>query len=168
MLEDNFSKMQHLSREYMNLIWEAAKTGQSDALSEEDALLAKIMLEHEDEYFNEFETADITERDYDPDYESSPFLHITFHTIVENQLKAKDPIEVYQFYLAMLNKKADRHDVIHMIGNIFSHFMFYVLKYGQPFDEKAYRRALKILKDKKPEKVWAELDKDNLDIYADN
>jgi len=75
------------------------------------------MLEHKDEYFNEFEMADLTyDYDYDPDTEQNPFLHIIFHVVVENQLADKDPIEVFQFYNSMRKKKYPRHDTIHLIG----------------------------------------------------
>ena len=49
----------------------------------------------------------------------NPFLHITIHTVIENQLEARDPIEVLQFYNAMRKKKCSHHDTIHLIGAIF-------------------------------------------------
>ena len=51
------------------------------------------MLMHEDEFFNEFEFADVLhDREFDPDTDVNPFLHITIHNAVENQLAAKDPL----------------------------------------------------------------------------
>jgi hypothetical protein len=50
--------------------------------------------------------ADLTYDHLDvPETEENPFLHITFHVVVENQLSAKDPIEVHQFYNSMRKKK---------------------------------------------------------------
>ena len=144
----------------MHTIWEAAQNNELDSLDEEDARLAKIMMEHEDEFHNEFEFADIMEDyEFDPESETNPFLHIVIHSVIENQLREKEPIEVYQFYNTMRNKKADRHDTIHMIGYIFAHFLFQTLKYQVPFDEATYRKVLKIYKDKRPEKVWTALEK---------
>lgn len=86
---------------------------------EEERRLAELMLEHQDEYFNQFEMADVLgDHQFDPESGTDPFLHITFHTIVENQLEAKDPIEVYQFYNSMRKKKVSHHDTIHLIGAI--------------------------------------------------
>ena len=87
------------SRHHLHTIWEAAKNNELDGLDEEDTLLAKIMMEHEDEFHNEFEFADILDDyEFDPESEPNPFLHIIMHSVIENQLRDKEPIEVYQFY----------------------------------------------------------------------
>jgi len=49
-------------------------------LSEEEQQLARIMLDHSDEYFNQFEFADVlADREFDPESEVNPFfiLHST-------------------------------------------------------------------------------------------
>ena len=93
--------MREISREHTHTIWQYAKNNDIEYLSDEEKLLAEAMLEHE-EYYDEFEYADaLVDYEYDPDTEVNPFLHITLHAVVENQLKAKDPIEVYQFYNSM-------------------------------------------------------------------
>ena len=90
----------------MHIIWEVAKTGDLDVLGAEERRIAEVMLEHQDEYFNQFEIADVlADHEYDPESETNPFLHVTFHAIVENQLEARDPIEVYQFYNTMRKKR---------------------------------------------------------------
>jgi hypothetical protein len=138
----------------MHAIWEHAKKNDLDNLSDEERQLAEIMLQHEDEFFNQFEFADVLDDyEYDPESEVNPFLHIIIHAVVENQLRAKDPIEAYQFYNAMRKKKATRHDTIHLIGNILVPLIFQTLKQKTPFDVDLYKRLLKIYKDKKPDKI---------------
>ena len=62
-------------------------------MGDEDRRLAEAMLMHEDEFFNEFEFADVLhDREFDPDTDVNPFLHITIYNAVENQLAAKDPL----------------------------------------------------------------------------
>ena len=64
------------------------------------------MLDHEDEYFNEFEMSDLTyDYEYDVDSDVNPFLHVILHSAVERQLEAKDPIEAYQFYNSIRKKE---------------------------------------------------------------
>ena len=95
------------------------------------------MLEHQDEYFNQFEMADLThDHEYDVESDENPFLHITLHAAVERQLEAKDPIEVYQFYNSMRKKKYPRHDTIHLIGAILAPFVFGTLQHKTPADMK--------------------------------
>ena len=164
-LKNMFNKF---SREHMHEIWQAAKNGEPDNLNDEEKLLAEIMLEHKDEYHNDFEFADIThEREYDPDSETNPFLHISFHSIVENQLKEREPIETYQFYNAMLRKKMTRHDTIHLIGRLVANFLFIMMKSNIEFDLNAYRSILKRCKNTNPKKVWETIDKEFNKLYPD-
>ena len=138
----------------MHTIWQVAKTGDLESLSGEARRFATVMLEHE-EYHHEFETADrLQDHEYDVDRESNPFLHIAIHAVVENQLEARDPIEVYQFYNAMRKHAVPRHDIVHMIGAILAPLIFDVKQEGQPFNLGRYARILKKCKTKKPDKVW--------------
>ena len=125
------------------------------------------MLDHEDEFFNQFEFADVI---YDYGFEAgtgvNPFLHIVIHSIVENQLYMKDPIEAYQFYNAMLNKKVTRHDTIHLIGSILAPLIFYSIKQRTMFDTDLYRRLLRNYMHKKPDKISSAIAKALDDIFS--
>ena len=161
MTDEVMIQMKKLTRDHTLKIWEIAKTGDLDSLSVEDRRHAEVMIEHKDEYFNQFEIADLTyDHQYDPDTEENPFLHITFHVVVENQLEAKDPIEVYQFYNSMRKKRYPRHDIIHLIGAILSPFIFSTIQGNGPPDMELYKSLLKKYKNRRPEKIWALLDKD--------
>lgn len=156
------------SREHLHKIWQAAKKGELDTLDDEEKLLAEIMSEHDDEFHNDFEFADVAhERDYDPDSEVNPFLHIIFHSIVENQLKEKDPIEVYQFYNAMLRKKMARHDIIHLIGRLVANFIFRMMHQKIEMDLVAYKSILKRCKNTNPGKVWDSIDREFSRMFPD-
>ena len=117
------------------------------------------MLLHKDEFFNVFEFADVvSEREFDPDTDVNPFLHITIHTVIEKQLAVRDPIEAFQFYNAMRNKKCSHHDTIHLIGAILVPLMFDTMKNKAPFDNDRYVSMLKKYKSRNPDKIWALLD----------
>jgi len=147
------------NREHLHFLWEKAKNNDLDGLGDENRRLAEAMLMHEDEFFNIFEFADVLhDREFDPDTDGNPFLHITIHTAVENQLAAKDPIEVFQFYNTMRKKKCSHHDTIHLIGAILVPLMFDTMKHQKPFDNDRYVSLLKKYKSRKPDKIWALLD----------
>ena len=163
--DEMYSELRRLNREHMHMIWEVAKTGDLDVLEAEERQIAEVMLEHQDEYFNQFEMADVLgDHQFDPESETDPFLHITFHTIVENQLEARNPIEVYQFYNSMRKKKVSRHDTIHLIGAILAPLVVSTLQGRRAFDLEQYRSLLKRAKAKKPEKImeWLEREPDPL------
>jgi hypothetical protein len=150
------------SREYMHQIWEKAKNNDLGDLDGEEKLYAKIMLEHEDEFFNEFEFADLTrDHEYDPETESDPFLHVFIHSIVETQLDEKSPIEAYQFYNAMQKKGCSSHDAIHLIGAILAPMIFEVVRDQEPFDLDTYVYLLRKYKTRKPNRILDLLDKES-------
>jgi hypothetical protein len=159
MKDQAYKLFRSANREHLHSLWEKAKNNDLEDLTDEDKRLAEVMLMHEDEFFNEFEFADVLhEREFDPDTDVNPFLHITIHTAVENQLAAKDPIEVFQFYNAMRKKKCSHHDTIHLIGAILVPLMFDTMKHQKPFDNDRYVSMLKKYKSRKPDKIWALLD----------
>lgn len=159
-MKDTSDILRSLNRQYMYEIWQHAKANDLDQLSEEEQQIGKLMLEHE-EYHNQFEFADALEDyQFDPESGVNPFLHISIHVIVENQLKSKQPIEAYQFYNSIRRKKVSHHETIHLIGNIFAPLMFQVLKRKEPFDNELYQQLLKKYKDKKPEKIYAAIEKE--------
>ena len=155
--------LRQISREEMYELWGRAKERNYEGLNEEEQRIAKIMVEHEDEFHNQLEFADLTyDHDYDPDTEYNPFLHITIHSIVEAQLELKEPIETLQFYNAVRKKKYSHHDTIHFVGQILSCLIFDVMKYKKPFNSELYRKLLKKYKTRNPEKLMDLLESDRL------
>ena len=152
----------------MHTIWQHAKRHDLDHLPDDEKQLAEIMLDHEDEYFNKFEFSDVlSDYQFDPNSEVNPFLHITLHAVVENQLKAKDPIEVYQFYNSMIKNKTSRHDTVHLIAGILAPLIFYSMKHMKEFDLNIYRLLLKKYKDRKADKISSDLEKDIDLMFSD-
>lgn len=79
-----FDAFRESNREHFHFLWQKAKSGQLEGLTEEEQRLAKIMLAHSDEFFNQFEFADVLPgHQFDPESEVNPFLHITFHAVAE-------------------------------------------------------------------------------------
>jgi len=161
MKDEMIGEMRRLNREHIHMIWQVAKSGDLDVLDGEERRIGEVMLEHQDEYFNQFEMADVLgDHEFDPESETDPFLHITFHTIVENQLDAREPVEAYQFYNSMRKKKVSRHDAIHLIGAILAPLILSIMQQKSPFDLENYKALLKKYKGKKPEKIFDLLDKE--------
>ena len=161
--EDIRKILKQVSREKMYELWGRAKERNYDGLNDEERRITKIMVEHEDEFHNQLEFADLTyDHDYDPDTEYNPFLHITIHSIVEAQLELKEPIETLQFYNTVRKKKYSHHDTIHFVGQILSCLIFDVMKHKRSFNSELYRKLLKKYKTRNPEKFMELLEKDPL------
>ncbi len=161
MIDPLFKLFREVNREHLHTIWQKAQTGDREGLGEEEQQLAKIMLDHSDEYFNQFEFADVlADREFDPESEVNPFLHITLHAIAEKQVQDRDPIEAFQFYNAMLKNKCTRHEAIHLLAAILIKFIFPVLKERVRFSLDGYRNLLKKYKSRRPEKIFDLLEKE--------
>ena len=151
----------------MHKIWQHAKENTLDQLSEEEQMMGKVMLEHE-EYHLFFEFADeLVDFEFNAETDVNPYLHVIIHTIVENQLKTKEPIEAYQFYIAMQKKKMPRHDIIHLIGLVMTPFILHTFKANKPFDVELYTRLLRKYKNMKPDKFYSAIDRDLDFVFKD-
>jgi hypothetical protein len=136
-----------------------AQDGLLDGLAEEERRLAEIMLAHSDEYFNQFEFADVlADHEFNPEGEVNPFLHVALHALLEKQVKDHEPIEALQFYNAMLRNKCTAHEAIHLLMGILLKFLFPIFTKKSRFDLDGYRKLLKIYKTRKPDKIVALLD----------
>ncbi len=58
-------------------------------------------------------------------------LHATFHTIVENQLAANEPV-VVETLKRLRNEGLSRHDAVHAIGSVLAVQVYDALKGEQP------------------------------------
>ena len=145
-----------VNREHLHLLWRKSQAGEMEGLDEEERRLAEIMLDHSDEYFNQFEFADVLAgREFDAIEETNPFLHVAIHACVEKQVEDRDPIEAFQFYNAMLRNKCNRHEAIHLLMTIFLRFLFPILKQKKGhFNLDIYLNLLKKYKFRKPEKIF--------------
>jgi len=158
-MDSPYKELRELNRQHFHDIWRKAQSGELDDLTEEEQRLGKIMLNHSDEYFNQFEFADtLAGHEYDPETEVNPFLHVTLHAVAEKQVGDRDPIEAFQFYNAMIKNKCTRHEAMHLVTAILLKFLFPVLKEKVPFDLDGYRKFLKTYKSRRPEKVIQILD----------
>jgi tetratricopeptide (TPR) repeat protein len=149
-----FETLRGINRKHFHEIWKKAQSGELQGLTEEEQRLGKIMLDHSDEYFNQFEFADVmADHEYNPESEVNPFLHVTLHAIAEKQIQDRNPIEAFQFYNAMLRKKCSRHEAIHLLNIILVKFIFQTLKDETSFPLDSYCKILKEYKSRKPEKI---------------
>lgn len=158
-IDSAFEAFRQANREYLYSIWRKAQDGKLDGLNDEERQLAKIMLDHSDEYFNQFEFADVlADHEFDPKSEGNPFVHVALHALLENQLKDHEPIEALQFYNAMLKNRCSAHEAIHLLMAILLKFLFPVFKKRGRFDLNGYRKLLRIYKLRKPDKILALLE----------
>jgi len=100
-------------RKRIKEVWQRMKKGES--LSEEDERLAKILLEHQ-EYAKIWEE---TSSKIDETEKINPYLHVSLHLVIENQIAEENPRQVSRYLSKKLSQGADRHEIIHELASIF-------------------------------------------------
>jgi len=162
--DSGFEALRGINRKHFHEIWKKAQSGDLQGLTEEEQRLGKIMLDHSDEYFNQFEFADaLADHEYHPETEVNPYLHVVLHAVAEKQVEDREPVEAFQFYNAMLRNKCSRHEAIHLLNIILVKFVFRTLKERTPFPLDSYRKILKEYKSRKPEKINRLLEDSQID-----
>jgi hypothetical protein len=118
-------------------VWQKAK--EEEELSREEDRLAKILLEHR-EYQEIWEKIPLN-----PERETggvNPYLHVSLHLAIENQIVEENPRQVNRYLSKKLAQGIDRHKIIHEIAAIFCESLFDTLKYQKPFDRIRYIQRL--------------------------
>jgi hypothetical protein len=172
MTENASRKEEKLQRKFfrqnVHRVWCMVKSGRRDELSDKDNQLAEILMEHE-EHSDHFENTDILDgREYEEGVTFNPFLHISTHQMVEDQLSADSPIETALFCEAMEDKGSSRHEAIHFIIMILLHVMYASASGKRPFDAARYKRLLNKCREVEPSEIDKVIEKDFSTPYRQN
>ncbi len=149
-----------LFRQNIHRIWNMVQSDRRDELSEKDNDLAEILMDHE-EYSDHFENIDILDgREYEDGATFNPFLHISTHQMVADQLSANLPIEASLFCETMEDRGFSRHETIHFIIMILIHVMYAAASGKRPFDATRYKRLLTQCKEVDPSEIEKVIEED--------
>ena len=139
-MNDELSQaMKAINRDQLHDLWLRAKEG--EPLEGEEAILARMMQEHV-EYLDVWERIDEVGGDELVVNGVNPVMHVSMHSIIENQLEQNTPPEVQKALDALLKRGVSRHEAIHAIAYEFNMELFPVLKHSRPFNNNAYKRRL--------------------------
>ena len=136
---DPYGALREQSHEHYYALWQRAK--RKERLEGEDALTAQIMRDHP-EYYDVWEHANEFLQEPVIVNGANPFLHVTMHTVIENQAAQNKPPEVCTVLEYKISRKTPRHQAVHEIANAFTELLWVVLHDHKPFDNDAYRRTL--------------------------
>jgi hypothetical protein len=84
------------------------------------------------------------ERTRDKDYfdESNPFLHMSLHVALEEQLSIDQPQGIASRFEALLSKFQDRHEALHQALECLAETVWRAQRDGAPPDARAYLDCL--------------------------
>ncbi|MEW6352901.1 MAG: DUF1841 family protein [Pseudomonadota bacterium] len=136
-----FSQERHILRQLFIDAW--AKYRAAEALEPLEKVIATVVREHP-EYHASLENADTAlDQDYLPELgQSNPFLHMSLHIAVREQLAADRPAGILEIYQSLLNKYHDPHNVEHRMIDCLGETLWRAQRAGAPPDEAAYMECL--------------------------
>ena len=107
-----FEPSRDQARDFLFETWSRYRTGAP--LVGLEAVALEVILAHP-EYHRALEDRErFRDRDYLPELgESNPFLHLSMHIALEEQLSIDQPAGVSGFFTALATKHGDRHKAMH-------------------------------------------------------
>jgi len=133
-------------RQVVHRVWAMIQAGLTDEMNEAEARMARILIEHP-EYEEIFDDEEVLDGDeFDTGREGNPFVHVSLHKMVEDQLEAGRPEEVLGFLDAMKAQGHDPHEIVHAIMKILVRLIADSVTKGKSFDGQRYRRLLERLR----------------------
>jgi len=132
-------------RQFFFDVWAKYRAGQPLAGAEQPALDAVLahpeypaMLDRPERH---------KERDYLPESgETNPFLHLSMHLAIAEQLSVDQPPGIRDRYQRLLSRHGDAMDAQHDVMDCLAEMIWQVQRYQTAFDSAAYLRCL----DQKP------------------
>jgi len=125
-------------RETFFAAWRKYRAGQP--LAGIEALALEVILLHP-EYHDALASPD---RSRDKDYfdESNPFLHMSLHVALEEQLSIDQPHGIAQRFQALVSRFQDRHEALHQALECLAETVWRAQRDGAPPDAAAYLACL--------------------------
>ena len=128
-------------RQFFFDVWAKYRAGQPLAGAEQPALDAVLahpeyhaILDHPERYL---------ERDYPPESgETNPFLHLSMHLAVSEQVSLDQPPGIRERYQRLLNRHGDAMQAQHAVMDCLGEMIWQVQRYQTAFDSAAYLRCL--------------------------
>src|SRR4030095_12743593 len=107
--------------------------------------MAATMVSLHPEYHALLEAPDALTREWTPDQgETNPFLHLSLHLAIGEQLQIDQPPGLRAAFEALCNKHGNQHDAMHDVLDCLGEIMWKAQREGQPPDGLAYVECVRM------------------------
>jgi hypothetical protein len=108
-----------------------------------EAIVVNVMLEHPEYHALLDDPEQHMERDYSPELGvTNPFLHMSLHLAIEEQLSIGQPPGIKAGYQRILNKCGSPHDAHHVVMECLAETIWQAQRHNAPPDGVAYLACL--------------------------
>lgn len=131
-------------RGFMFETWRKYRAG--EALAGAETTLLPILLEHP-EYHAVLEAPETyAARTWHPeDGETNPFMHLSFHLALAEQLALDQPAGIRGAWTALAERLGDPHEASHRVLDCLLEQLWRTQRHGTPFDVAGYLEAVRCL-----------------------
>lgn len=134
-------------RAHRQVFWDAWQKAQADLpLNALEVRIARVIALHPEYHHFFLDMENFLERDFQVDDGMNPYLHLSLHLAIEEQLATKHPPEaarLMEFYV--VDQKKNRHDALHAILEVLAESVYTAQRYGKEPDVIAYAAQLRVL-----------------------
>jgi hypothetical protein len=136
-----FNPTREQVREFFTETWR--KYQAQEVLTALETIAAGIMLEHP-EYHSLLSSPDVMTREFPPEHgHSNPFLHMSLHLSVEEQLSIDQPPGIRAAFETLRRIRGDRHKGMHDVIECLGETMFKALRDRSSPDGVAYLNGIR-------------------------
>jgi len=134
-------------RAHRQVFWDAWQKAQADLpLNALEVRIVRVIALHPEYHHFFLDMEDFLDRDFQVDDGMNPYLHLSLHLAIEEQLATKHPPEAARLMeLYVVEQKKDRHDALHAILEVLAETVYTSQRYGKEPDVIAYAAQLRVL-----------------------
>jgi len=134
-------------RAHRQVFWDAwQRELRSEPLDALQVRIVRVIHEHPEQHhlFDDLER--FLERDFSSNDGMNPYLHLSLHLALEEQVATRQPPEAANVLLHFMQHKGlNRHDALHILLDILAETVFYAQQQGGEPDVLLYQQRLKDL-----------------------
>lgn len=133
-------------RAHRQVFWDAwTKSQASEPLNALEVRIARVISMHP-EYHPLFDDKErFLDRDFAVDEGMNPYLHISLHLALEEQIATHQPPEAATALEHLMRGGLDRHDALHLLLEVLAETVYFAQQQGQEPDVMLYRQRLQEL-----------------------
>ena len=133
-------------RRHREVWWRTWEKMQRDApLSALEVRIARVIAMHP-EYHHLFDDKErFLDRDFAVEDGLNPYLHMSLHLALEEQIATRQPPEAADALFALMQRGLDRHAALHVLLEILGEVVYFAQRAGREPDVALYRVRLKEL-----------------------
>ena len=121
-----------------------AKYRRGERLSALEAVALDVIGRHPEYHALLDDPARSLDRDYGPESgQMNPFLHLSLHMAVEEQLSIDQPVGIRECFQRILEKTGDEHEARHAVLECLGETIWQAQHAGKPLDEAGYLDCLR-------------------------